>query len=105
MGEDSTTTIMEDLTTTTEDSTIIMVAFTTTGDLATVAIVRVRAIDASVSTASLFVTGMGMSMVLAKGETQAGEHGATQLGGTTGDVGTSRLLRSSPTIPGRTQPV
>merc|ERR1719397_535849 len=63
-----------------EDST------TTMGDSATAA--RVKAMDVSVNTASHSGTGMGMSMVLARGGTVVAEHGATQLDGTTGLVGT-----------------
>jgi len=71
--EDSTTTT-EVSTTTTEDSA------TTMGDSATV--------DVSVNTASPSVTGMGMSMALARGGIAVAEHGATQLDGTTRLVGT-----------------
>merc|ERR1711990_1174966 len=86
--EDSTI-IMEDSTTTTADSTIITeFTTTTTGDSAMVVRVKVRATDASVSTASHSVTGMGMCMALARGETVVGEHGATQPDGTTGLVRT-----------------
>merc|ERR1719220_3140107 len=109
--EDSTTT-MGDSTTTTEDSTIIMedltttmVAFTTTTMEDSAMGVRVREVDASVSTASHSVTGMGMCTVPARGETVVGEPGAIQPAGTIGRVRTSRLRRSSATIPGRTQPV
>merc|ERR1712088_933390 len=60
---------------TTEDLTTTMVAFTTTTmeDSAMVVRVRVREVDASVSTASHSVTGMGMYMVPARGETAVGE--------------------------------
>merc|ERR1719278_1905739 len=51
-------------------------------------VVKVRLTDASVSTASHSVTGMGMSMAHARGETAVAGHGATQLVGITGPAET-----------------
>merc|ERR1712088_1298716 len=82
--EDLTTTMEGLTTTTTEDSTTTMVAFTTTTmeDSAMVVRVRVREVDVSVSTASHSVTGMGMYMVPARGETVVEDPGAIRPAGT-----------------------